>query len=102
VKIKECTRIINLIKFCRYNPIRGSSHIPTPDYIKNKKSTLNVVNKNDDMCLRWSLLAHIHRRDGWKHANPNRVECYKPFAGDIKMEGVKEPTDLKEVSFIIH
>ena len=58
-----------------------------------------MVNKGDDKCLRWSLLAHIHRRDGWGHVNPNRVECYKPFADDICMDGVSEPTDLKEVSY---
>ena len=82
----------------RFNPVGASSWVQTPAFIAKKKAILNVQNKSDHQCLRWSLLAHKHLQEGWGHLNPTRVECYKPFAEDVNMNGVSEPTDLKEVS----
>ena len=35
-----------------YNPTKGSSYIPLPDWIKNKKAIVNIENK-DEKCFLW-------------------------------------------------
>ena len=42
------------LDIARYQPLRGSSYIPLPAAVRNKKAAINVKNK-DDHCLRWSL-----------------------------------------------
>ena len=37
----------------KYKPLRGSSYLPLPEKIKNKKkATINIQNKNDNECFR--------------------------------------------------
>ena len=38
-----------------YNPTKGSSYIPLPDWISNKKAIVNIQNK-DEKCSLWSIL----------------------------------------------
>ena len=90
-----------MLKIARFNPVGGSSWVPTPRYVAAKKATINVQNKKDQQCLRWCLLAHKHFKEGYNHANPYRVQCYQPFANDINMDGVAKPTSLKEVGYHI-
>src|SRR6218665_1940972 len=42
-----------------YDPIGGSSYIPTPDWISHKKATINIQN-NDDKCFVYCVLAVSH------------------------------------------
>ena len=42
------------LDIARYQPLRGSSYIPVPAALKNKKAVINVKNM-DDNCLRWAL-----------------------------------------------
>ena len=42
-----------------YQPIAGNSFIKLPEYVFNKKAVLNIQN-NDDKCILWSILAHLH------------------------------------------
>lgn len=51
-----------LLNTNKYTPLGGSSYIPLPAYIENKKATINVQNE-DDKCFKYSLLA--------KFVNPN-------------------------------
>ena len=37
--------VVNIYKF---NPMRGSSYIDLPPFIKNKKACINVENKDDE------------------------------------------------------
>lgn len=92
--------IIELLTYYHfsYNPLRGSSYIPTPKWIERKKATVNVRN-TDESCFRWSVLAHKHEVEGWHHLHKHRVECYQPFKDDLDFTGVSEPTPLSEVSF---
>ena len=40
----------------------------------------------------WSILAHVHRRDGWHHNNPSRVSNYTNYVNEVNMTGVDTPT----------
>ena len=43
------------------NPSKGSSYIPLPDWITNKKAIVNIQNK-DEKCFLWCILRYLHPR----------------------------------------
>ena len=45
-----------------YNPTKGLSYIPLPDWITNKKAIVNIQNK-DEKCFLWSVLRYLHPID---------------------------------------
>ena len=50
---------IHLVEF---NPTKGSSYIPLPDWITNKKAIVNIKNK-DEKCFIWCILRYLYPRD---------------------------------------
>ena len=46
-------------KTATYNPVGGSSHIPTPKAVSHAHAVVNVQNK-DPYCFVWSILAALH------------------------------------------
>ena len=42
---------------------RGGSYIKSPEWLENKKAPINPKNKNDDECLRWSILSALNYND---------------------------------------
>ena len=72
--IKEITIHIN-----QYNPTRGRSYIPTPEWIANKKATINIQN-NDNKCFKYSVqcgVQGIHKKQ-----HPERMTHYKKLTDD--------------------
>ena len=50
---------------------RGASYIPTPDWIKNKKATINPKNAKDVYCFMYAMtIALYHKELG---TNPKRI-----------------------------
>ena len=45
-----------------FNPTKGSSYIPLPDWISNKKAIVNIQNK-DEKCFLWCLLRYLHPKE---------------------------------------
>ena len=39
---------------------RGGSYIKSPEWLENKKATINPKNKNDDECLWWSTISALN------------------------------------------
>ena len=42
---------------------RGGSYIKSPEWLENKKAVINSKNKNDDECLRWSVICALNQND---------------------------------------
>ena len=58
------------------NLIRGGSYIDSPDWIKNKKVTINPKNKNDK-CFQYAATVALNYEEiRW---SPERVSNIKPF-----------------------
>ena len=56
---------------------RGESYIESPEWIKNKKATINPKNINDDNCFQYSVsVALDHKNIG---RDPQRISKIKPF-----------------------
>ena len=55
--------VLNLeIHTAEFNPMNGSSYIPLPDWILNKKAIVNIENK-DEKCFLWCVLRYLYPRD---------------------------------------
>lgn len=64
-----------------YRPLRGSSYMPLPRQLRNPAlKLLNIRNKDDGECFRWSILAGL-----FPHAGPRRTETrhYERYFGRL-------------------
>ena len=51
----------------KINPNCGGSYVDSPDWIKNKKSTLNHINKNDNKCFQYAVTIAFNHEEIGKH-----------------------------------
>ena len=42
------------------NIVRSESYIPSPDWIANKKSTINPKNEKDNKCFQWAIIVGLN------------------------------------------
>ena len=71
----------------------GSSYIPLPAYIRNKKAVINI--KNDDQkCFMWSILAALH--PGRTH--PENVRHYQRYEKEVNTVRIDFPTPISQIS----
>ena len=82
------------VHLSKYLPLRGSTYIDLPKWIKEKKAVLNVKN-SDDKCFVWSVLADMYEI-GWGE-NANRVEKYKQYESELNMNGIEFPMTLQNL-----
>ena len=75
-----------------YKPIRGSSFIPLPVFIKRKKAITNVENK-DDKCFLWSVLRYLHP----KQCHEERVADLRDYENDLNFKGINFPVKVKDI-----
>ena len=88
-------RVISLtVHTVAYQPLMGNSHIKLPDYITKKKAVLNIMNE-DDKCILWEILAHLHPLPYTEH--PYRVSKYQRYEQELDMTGVAYPTPLTDI-----
>ena len=50
---------------------RGGSYIKSPEWLANKRATINPKNENDDECLRWSTISAVHYNEITKNEFEN-------------------------------
>ena len=74
------------VSVAHYQPLQGAAFVQLPKYVQNKKSTINVQNK-DNMCFKWAVLSALHRAP--HHAE--RVTWYKPYENDLNFTGIAFP-----------
>ena len=56
---------------------RGGSYIDSPEWLKNKKATINPEN-NDDNCFQYALTVALNHQNIGKK-NPQKILKIKPF-----------------------
>ena len=89
LEIGHCTKInLNIAK---YEPLKGSSYIPLPKALANKKAIINVQN-DDDRCLEWALKSALYP------AKNNVCNKYSYTRhDDLNMKGVDFPTPVSQI-----
>ena len=87
-------QIIRLeIHFANWQPLGGSTFIPLPAKLKNKKGVINIKNE-DNQCFKWCIARALNPVD----KNPNRInkELIEQ-AKSLNWNGLKFPVDLKQI-----
>ena len=72
---------------------RGGSYIDSPEWLKNKKATINPKNK-DNECLKHAIVAALNHEK--IKNNPERMSNLKPFTDQYKWKGIEFPSHLKD------
>ena len=56
---------------------RGGPYIKSPDWLLHQGATINLKNKNDDECLRWSTISALNYNETMKKEFENIFEKIK-------------------------
>ena len=59
------------------NPNCGGSHVDSPNWIKNKKATINSINKKDNKCFHYAITVALNHEETGK--NLERIMKTKPL-----------------------
>lgn len=81
------------LNIAKYEPLKGSSYLPLPEFIAKKKAIINVQNK-DDKCFMWSVLAKLHPAQ----KDPQRVTKYKQYVDELDFSNIEFPVKVKDIS----
>ena len=76
-----------------FNPMKGSSYIPLPDWIMRKKAIVRIGNK-DDKCFLWSVLRYLHPRE----KNDCRLSDLKKYEFSLNTKGITFPMKIKDIT----
>ena len=71
---------------------RGGSHIDSPEWLKNKKTTTNPKN-NDDKCFQYALTVALNYQN--IKNNPERISKIKPFIDQYNWKEIDFPSNKK-------
>ena len=76
-----------------FNPMKGSSYIPLPDWIMRKKAIVSIRNK-DDKCFLWSVLRYLHPRE----KNDCRLSDSEKYEFSLNTKGITFPMKVKDIT----
>lgn len=79
---------INLIK---YVPLRGSTYLPLPSDIQNKKAVINIKN-NDNKCFAYSILCHLHPNEV-----RTRATVYEKYLEELNFQNLVFPMQINNI-----
>ena len=72
---------------------RGKSYIKSPEWIINKRATINP-NKKDDKCFQYSISVTLNHQNIENH--PERISNIKPFIDQYNWEDIDFPAGIKD------
>ena len=76
-----------------YKPMKGSSYIPLPVFIKNKKAIIYIENKKDNKCFQWCILRYLHPRERDKE----RITDLKQYENELNFTNIDFPVKLRDI-----
>ena len=72
---------------------REKSYIKSPEWILNKRATINPKNK-DNKCFQYSITVALNHQNIENH--PERISNIKPFIDQYNWEGIDFPSGIKD------
>ena len=72
---------------------RGGSYIDSPEWIKNKKVTINPKNRKDDRCFQYALTVELNYEKKLK--KPQRIKKIQPFIDQYNWKEIDFPSTGK-------
>ena len=87
-------RVLSLdIHFTDFIPLRGSTFLPLPRKIRDKKAVINMKN-DDDQCFKWSVTRALHPVE----KNSERITKISKYQSErLDWSGLKFPVDLNQI-----
>lgn len=85
-----------IVQVNQYQPISGSSYIPLPKYLANKKAII-IVKNNDEQCFKWSVLSALYA--AYVKKDPQRVAKYRPFEHTLDWSDVTFPMEIRKIKY---
>ena len=79
LQIARCVKLY--LNIAKYEPLKGSSYIPLPEALSNKKAIINLKNK-DNRCFEWALLSILY----YNKNHPGRLICYKKISRQVELQ----------------
>ena len=77
-----------------FNPVKGSSYIPLPDWIMRKKAIVSIRNK-DNKCFIWSILRYLHPKPKYDSS----LKDLSPYENELKIpKGFKFPVKVADIT----
>ena len=64
--------------------------IESPDWIKNKKCTINPLN-NDNKCFQYSIIISLSHKE--IKNNPERISKFRPFLNNLNWKNINFPPE---------
>ena len=82
------------VDFHQLNLMRGSSYLPSPNWLACKKAIINPKNE-DQKCFKWAVIAASR----WEEINnnPERISKLKRFEKDFDWSGIGFPFSVKDI-----
>ena len=77
-------------KYHKINPNCCRSFIDSLDWIKNKKATINPINKKYNKCFQYAVTVALNHEEVRK--NPERITKIKTFINKYNWEGLNFPS----------
>jgi RNase P subunit RPR2 len=75
-----------------YDPIGGSSYIPTPKWIAIKKATVNIKN-SDNHCFLYCMLSVSHHQKN----NAHNISYYSPYLKELNVQSLAFPLPIAQI-----
>ena len=72
---------------------RGKSYIKSPEWVINKRATINPKNK-DNKCFQYSITVALNHQNIENH--PERISNIKPFIDKYNWKGIDFPAGIKD------
>ena len=72
---------------------RGKSYIKSPEWVLNKRATINPKNK-DNKCFQYSITVALNHQNIENH--PERISNIKPFIDKYNWKGIDFPAGIKD------
>ena len=73
---------------------RGGSYIDSRDWIKNKKATINPINKKVSKCFQYAITVGLNYEEIGKHAE--RITKIKHFINKYNWEAINYPSEIDD------
>ena len=80
------------LDYHQLNLTRGSSYIPLPDWIVNKKVVISPKNENDEECFKWAVTAALHHK-----SHPERISNLMRYTNGYNWSGLEFPLAINKI-----
>ena len=89
LEIDHCIKLY--LNIAKYEPLKGSSYIPLPKILANKKAIINVKNK-DNKCVLYAINSALNPADN----HVDRLSSYSSI-DYLKKNGIDFPTPISQI-----